>query len=123
MDWGVLIGALLLAAVGIFIVWDSRRMRAAKPAPLSRDKMQKGFMPSGLVPWQVLIVLALLSGVFGICEALQPSHPPFTGRHSFVFAWAYELAGERGPAGFCLVTALIFAIAAYAAWRGRNAKG
>jgi hypothetical protein len=122
MDWGLLIGALLLAAVGVFIVWDSRRLRAAKPPPLSRDKMQKGFEPSGLVPWQALMVIALLSGSLGVQEAFKPSHPPFTGRHSFLFAWAYEFAGERGPATFCFAIAIVFAIAAYAAWRGRGAK-
>jgi hypothetical protein len=122
MDWGLLIGALLLAAVGIFIVWDSRSLRAAKPPPLSRDKMQKGFTPRGLSLWQGLIAMAFVSGFLGFGETLKPSLPPFTGRLSSLFTWAHALFGERGPASVCFVAALGFALAAYAAWRGRIAK-
>jgi hypothetical protein len=122
MGMGLFIGAVLFLGVAVWIVWDSRRLRASKPAPLSRDKMQKGFTPSGLVPWQALILIALLFVSVGVGETLKPSHPPFTGRHSFLFAWVYEFAGERGLAAFCFAIAIVFAIAAYAAWRGRIAK-
>ena len=89
-------GILLLVALGIFIVWDSRRLRSEKPRPVAREALARGFMPKGLLAWQVYLGLGGVAAILAFMEWEQPSKPPFTGRWSWLHQALFEVFGIRG---------------------------
>lgn len=104
------IGALL--ALLAFIAWDRRRIANSQPTVLSVGKSRFGsnFRANGFA------AVALVAAVMALSEYLQPRVPPFTGRWSFVYEFAYA----TGPFGLVLYWTLLaaaFAVAALAAWR------
>jgi hypothetical protein len=90
------LGILLLIALGVYIVWDSRRLRSEKPVPLPREALSGGFMPKGLVKWQVYLGLGGVTAMLAFLEWEQPSKPPFTGRWSWLYQALFEALGTRG---------------------------
>ena len=85
---GELIGASLLAVLAAYVVWDS----------LSTGK--RGYRV-GAVPGQAaadfaLLVAAVVVAVMGAVLAVQPSHPPFTGRGAFLWSALYGSMGALG---------------------------
>lgn len=93
---GELLGASLLAILAVYIVWDS----------LSSGK--RGYRV-GVVPGQAAADFALLvaAGVFAVMGgvvAIQPSHPPFTGRGAFFWSALYSALGTFGmPLAFWIL--------------------
>lgn len=118
----MLIGAILLAALAAFIIWDSRRLRRSKFNPISREAMEQGFTPSGGIAWKFVVGLAVVSATLGTSEWLTPKHPPFTGRLSFLVTYAYSVAGEQGPALVWFGICIVLLIGALALWSGNSRK-
>jgi hypothetical protein len=118
----MLIGSILLAALAVFIIWDSRRLRSSKPDPITRESMARGFTPSGGVAWKFLVGLAVVSALLGVSDWLAPNHPPFTGKWSFLFTYAYSVAGDKGPAIVSFGFSIVLLIWALALWSGKIRK-
>lgn len=70
------LGIFLLFALLIFIVWDSRRLRNAKPEPLAREVLARGFLPNGLVAWHFHLGLGGVLALLAFLEWERPSTPP-----------------------------------------------
>lgn len=92
----VLILLLFLLGLWAFIVWDRKLLSDTEENPMSREAMKKGFTPSGVVAWQVWISLGTVSAFLAFTEWRTPSHPPFSGRWSWVNASIYQIFGEKG---------------------------
>ncbi|TAF76670.1 MAG: hypothetical protein EAZ54_10705 [Curvibacter sp.] len=118
----MLIGSILLAALAVFIIWDSRRLRNIKPDPIAREAMESGFAPGGIDAWKLPFGLALVSAFLGVSEWLEPKHPPFTGRWSFISTYAYSIVGEKGPALLSFGVTFVLLSGALALWRGKIRK-
>lgn len=118
----MLIGSILLAALAVFIIWDSRRLRSSKPDPMSRESMARGFTPGGGAAWKFSVGLALASASLGVSDWLEPKHPPFTGKWSFLFTYAYSVTGEKGPALVYFGFSIVLLIGALALWSGKIRK-
>ena len=111
----ILIGIGALLALLAFIAWDRRRIADAQPAVLGKERSRFGsnLRANGFA------AVSLMAAVMALSEYLQPRVPPFTGRWSFVYEFAYA----SGPLGLVLSWALLaaaFAVAAVAAWRARS---
>lgn len=106
----IFIGALL--ALWAFIVWDRRRS-VAQASP--------GQTRFAVAEWQVYAGLALVFGTLGISYWLTPTHPPFTGKLSWVVAWAYARLGPHGVALLWLAVGALCAALAIASWRRPSA--
>jgi len=118
----MLIGSILLAALAVFIIWDSRRLRSSRPDPIARETMARGFTPSGGIAWKFTVGLALVSASLGASDLLAPKHPPFTGKWSFFFTYAYSVAGEKGPALVWFGLCIVLLVGALALWSGKIRK-
>lgn len=104
------LGMLLLAALAIFIVWDSHRLRREPVKPLARERIEGGFAPRGLVAWHFWLGISAVVGLLALTEWDRPSSPPFTGRWAWLHQAAFDLFGSRGT--FLLFFA--FAVVAFA---------
>lgn len=98
------IGSLL--ALWAFIIWDRRRINP----PLSRNEMARGWSASPLAKWPVHAGLSAMSAVMAAATWVNPSHPPFTGRLSSVFTFAYSYFGPLGVAYFWGLVAMALAV-------------
>lgn len=106
----ICIGALL--ALLAFIAWDRRRIANSQPSDLGerKSRFRSSLRANGFA------AVSLMAAVMSLSEYLQPRIPPFTGRWSFVYDFAYA----TGPYGIVLYWALLaaaLAVAAVAAWR------
>ena len=108
------IGFFLLAGLGAFIIWDSRRLRNEKVVPLSRSRMKDGFMPQGLIPWHAYLAMGGINLVLAFLEWEKPGVPPFTGRWAWLHQGLFEAFGSRGLFGFWLVIGLLAVVYAVA---------
>lgn len=81
----VLITLVFLLLLWGFIAWDRQR----PISPPSRQAMLKGWSPRPVLKWPLIAGLSLCSAVMGVSEWLVPSSPPFTGKLSSVFLYAY----------------------------------
>ena len=90
------LGFVLLLALLMFIIWDGRRLRRAEVEPIPREKMQKGFAPTGLVLWHFWIGISGVCALLALTEWESPSNPPFTGRWGWLSSLAYGALGSRG---------------------------
>ena len=101
---------LLLFLLGFwaFIVWDRKRLREMKVIPLSREAMKRGFIPSGVLAWQVSLALGFMLAVLALAEWQTPSLPPFSGRWSWLKAFAHKAFGPKGLLTLYLAMATAF---------------
>ena len=113
----MLVGFALFLALAGFIVWDSRRLRNAKVVPLSREQMAKGYTPGSGATWKLLLVAAVGSTALGFMQWFEPSHPPFTGKLSWLYTVAYGALGPNGIAQFWWAIAVLLVLAAFSARR------
>jgi len=104
------IGFFLLAGVGAFIIWDSRRLRNETSAPLSRAKMKDGFTPQGLVRWHAFFGMGGVTLVLAYLEWEKPGTAPFTGRWAWLHQGLFEAFGPRGLFGFWVVVGSLFVV-------------
>lgn len=102
------LGSMLLLALAVFIVWDSRRLRAEAPERLPRARLKRGFLPRGLVRWHAYLALSGVLAVFSYIEWAQPSLPPYTGRWSWLYRALFDVLGERGLLIWWALWALFF---------------
>ena len=112
-----LIGSLL--ALWAFIVWERRR----PVQPMSRQAMSRGWSPSVAPKWSLYVGLALVFTVLGSLQWLNPSHPPFTGRGSWLNALAYTHLGPQGLAIVWWAATLLLIALAFASWRTSSRGG
>ena len=108
----ILIGIGALLALLAFIAWDRRRIVNSQPAALGKGRSRFGsnLRANGFAAG------ALMAAMMALSEYLQPHVPPFTGRWSFVYEFAYA----TGPFGLVLYWTLLaaaFTAAALSAWR------
>ncbi len=115
------LGMFLLLALAVFIVWDSRRLRDKAPEPLSRERLEQGFLPRGFVPWHFHLGLSGVLVLLALLEWETPSQPPFTGRWSWLHHAVFEIFGERGLFAWWLVLAGLMLVVGVA--QLRRAKG
>jgi hypothetical protein len=113
----ILIGVGALLALLAFIAWDRRRIANSQPNAIGegRSRFGSNLRVNGLAAG------ALMAAVMALSEYLQPHVPPFTGRWSFVYEFAYA----TGPFGLVLCWTLLaaaFAVAALAAWRAGSSS-
>jgi hypothetical protein len=112
-----------LLALWAFIIWDRRRITP----PLSRKAMARGWAVSPLAKWPVHAGLSAMSAVMAAAAWVNPSLPPFTGRLSSVFTFAYSYLGPQGVAYFWGMVAMTLAVFAVVPWRpdvaARNGNG
>jgi len=87
---------LLLLALALFIIWESRRFHSKKPDPLPRERMAKGFTPGRHAADLGILALVAMCVFVGIELWNSPEHPPFQGRWAFFEALVYALFGPRG---------------------------
>lgn len=69
--------------------------------------------------FRILLALAVASMGKAYCEWVEPSHPPFKGRLSWVWEIAFTLAGEVGIVLIWLGFGFSFVLMASFAWRRR----
>lgn len=116
---------MLLVALAVFIMWDSRRMHSRPVEPISRDKMSQGFLPSGPIQWQIWLGLAGISLLLAYVEWLAPSKPPFTGHWGWLKDAAYQSLGASGTLYLYLALACLIFANSFRLWsseKSRNAK-
>jgi hypothetical protein len=101
----------LLGAVAIFIVWDSRRLRRTPTAPVSREAMDRGYVPRGFVAWHFWLGMGVMFALMAMREWELPSMPPFTGRWGWLDRVAFEAFGAKGV--FVLFTVAAVGAIAY----------
>ena len=108
----ILIGFGALLVLLAFIAWDRRRIANPQPAVLGGGKSRFGsnLRANGFA------AVALMAAVMALSEYLQPRVPPFIGRWSFVYEFAYA-TGLFGLVLYWTLLAAAFAAAAVAAWR------
>lgn len=108
----ILIGIGALLALLAFIAWDRRRIANSQPAVLGggRSRFGSNLRASGFA------AVSLMAAVMALSEYLQPRVPPFTGRWSSVYEFAYS-TGPFGLVFYWTLLATAFAVAAVAAWR------
>ncbi len=104
------LGMLLLLALAVFIVWDSRRLRDKAPEPLARERLERGFLPRGVVPWHFHFGLSGVLAVLAFIEWQSPSLPPYTGRWSWLHRAAFEVFGERGLFAWWLLLGVLMLV-------------
>jgi hypothetical protein len=116
MPAALVIGALLLALVGllIFVRWDRKRMENSTPEPLAREALEDGSKPKEPQYWKLWFGLALVSGFLALASFVNPPRPPFTGKYSSLHVFLHESMGPNGSAygysafaGVCLVAGLL----------------
>lgn len=61
--------------------------------------------------------LGLMFLVAGANNWANPGGPPFTGKWSWLYAWAYNALGAKGPAILLIAVAGLLAMAGLLAWR------
>lgn len=121
----MLIGFLLLVALAVFIMWDSRRMHSRPAEPIARDKMLQGFSPTGLIQWQLWLGFGGISLLSAYGEWAAPSKPPFTGRWGWMKEAAYQSLGSTGILYLYLAFACMAFAYSFSLWnsdKSRNAK-
>jgi hypothetical protein len=118
---GALVGMGLLAALAVFIVWDSRKLRRDAVKPLSREQMRAGVEPGRAHAWKALAGLAAVFAVIGVSAMIEPRLPPFTGRGAWLWSAAHQYFGSWGDAFVWWSGAVLLAAAAWANFRGRRA--
>lgn len=116
----MLLGSLLVAALAVFVVWDSRRLRARTTAPVPRSEMERGYAPGSQLRWQFAFGLALVFVVLGVVQWVEPRHPPFTGRHAWLESWAYAIFGPHGTAYLYLGLGVVIALWGFASIIGSS---
>lgn len=107
---------LLLLPMGgllVFILWDRHRLQSRRVDPLPRQRMAKGFTPSGLVMWQARFVFGLVCVAMTAVEWQRPSRPPFSGRWAWFNRAVYD---NLGPSGLMWVWLLAAACLVASAW-------
>lgn len=113
-------GILLLFALAVFIVWDSRRLRSAKPEPMAREALSRGFLPKGLIDWHFYLGFGGVSALLAFLEWERPSRPPFTGRWSWLHQALFETLGTRGLfAWWALLAGVLLVYGIFLSRRGR----
>jgi hypothetical protein len=102
---GQLIGALLLLAIAIFIVWDSFQK------PKSREYMlRQGFTPGKSASDMVLPIMAVVAAGYGYVEYVDGPYNGHRG-HRDIGEWLWDsFYSFVGPLGFPL---LLWATSAY----------
>lgn len=114
----ILIVIGLLLALWLYIIWD--RKRTVKP--LDRKQIVNGWTHSPILRGRFPLALSLVSACVTLNEWINPSHPPFTGRNTYLKAVLYENFGPHGIAiAWGLVTAALF-IGAILTWQPRQAS-
>lgn len=117
------LGMLLLLALAVFIILDSRRLRRERPEALSRETMARGFLPRGLVAWRFCLGFGGVLALLAFIEWEKPSAPPFTGRWSWLHRALFEALGVRGLfAWWALMAALFLAYGVVLLRRERSAR-
>lgn len=94
--FAVIILLLFLLGFWAFIVWDRKRLSEAKVTPISRETMNKGFIPSGVLAWHVYLAVGGLFALLAFTEWQTPSHPPFSGRWSGIKTIVLQVLGAEG---------------------------
>lgn len=102
------LGIFLLLAFLVFVVWDSRRLRNAKPRPLAREVLNRGFLPKGLVAWHFHLGLGGVLALLAFAEWEQPTAPPFAGRWSWLYQGLFDILGARGLLAWWALLAGLF---------------
>lgn len=115
-------GALLLLALGIFIVWDSHRLRSKKPERLSRATMEHGYRPGRLNKAWLYLGLGGMLAVLAFMEWMKPSLPPHTGRWSWFYGFLHEVLGEQRLFIYWAVFAVCCVVYGVFRWR-RDRRG
>lgn len=97
---GYWLSAAVLAALAIYIVWDSFLAR-------STTRPNRFGLVSGQSASQVaLIVCAVVSAIVGTYLFFYPQHPPFSGSYAFVWSSLYSGFGVFGGPLACWALAL-----------------
>lgn len=73
-------------------------------------------MPNGVVAWHFWLGAAAIMGFVALYEWQQPSLPPFTGRWSWIYEFAFALFGARGGFALFAILAACTGISALIAW-------
>lgn len=93
----------------IFIIWDSVINRQGTAKPVSRQQMERGYMPGQMHAPIAGFGGSILSGAFAFKEFYEPSYPPNSGRGAFLQRVVFDLFGDYGMALFFLSLALFLA--------------
>lgn len=114
----VLISLGLLCALWAFIVWERRRPMA----PLSRDQMTQGFMPTGSAKWKRQMVGAALLLVLGALELVRPRLPPFAGKLAWLESSLHAAFGPLAVGRLMLAAGMLLFCASLLARRKARRK-
>lgn len=113
----VFVTLLFLLALWAFIVWERKRQLP----PVSREALTEGWSPRSVLKWPVVAGFSLFCLAIGVGEWLNPPSPPFHGRLSFFFEFAYREFGPLGAAYMWWVTAIVFACYSIVLLRNKDA--
>lgn len=116
------LGLALLLALLAFIVWDGRRLGAAKPDSIPREVMRKGYAPRGLIHWHFWLGMTAVAVALSLAEWHHPSTPPFTGRGAWFIEIAYSAFGEKALFFLFALAAVVAACCAFVLWRRSKAS-
>jgi hypothetical protein len=115
-------GMALLVGLLVFIARDGRRLRAAKPDPIPREVMRKGYVPRGLIHWHFWLGMSAVAVALALAEWHHPSTPPFTGRGAWFIEIAYSAFGENALFFLFALAAGVAACCAFVLWRRSKAS-
>jgi hypothetical protein len=103
----------ILIGLWLFIRRDQASFKNPKQEPLTREQIDRGFVPDASFAWKGIAGVALMATIGSVQQLLSPSLPPFSGRWSFIYATLYENIGKYGIAIVWAACALVFASLAY----------
>ena len=116
---GELFVIVALAALALFIVWDSWRRPEGTTKTLRRSFSQRGYVPGAASREAGLFVLAAAFAAFGTFLLIAPPQRELNGRGAFLADLLYVWFGSLGMPIFLWLTALALLAMALSARRAR----